>query len=542
MARPTYAEPQSRALLDMDVKTQEGVARAALLLVVLAEQGSSADLLVLARLLVMRSWPAFLRRRTSATATAILRRQEVLALPSLELQLRRSSPWRLYASGHFYPCHRDWFDLQPSSLPVVVDDSDPHAASVLGLLSCHENGHVREAAVRALAARGEGLPWLLMRVNDWVSAVRLRATTAVVERLACEHAPALLECLPLVWRLRELTRLDHSELLARMVDVLTRLPDERLTEAMQHDDRGVRRAVMQLLAERGHAPLELLGRALDDVDLVVRLRAAKLVPSDATPEAEALRERLCRSHRSQLRVHGLERMAEVRSERLDHWLEQGLDDPKRAVRETAQYLIRKARGPIDLAARYRSKLTAGGLRPGLVLGLAETGTRDDWERLVDALEGPRDFAGAAIEGLKQLSADATRELRLMMVDDPRPGVSRDAARSVQGEIHASDEDVLREYLGSPLAHVRRQAMRLAVRLRWGCAGLLLLALEHEPVERTALVTALRRWARKIIIYQAEVTAEEAERLRGLLAMTTLLDPDERQRALLSLGCSDFTRA
>ncbi len=142
----------------------------------------------------MRSWPAFLRRRTSATATAILQHQGVPALPSLEMQLRRSSSSRLYASGHFYPCHRDWFDLQPSSLAAVVDDSDPHAASVLGLLSCHEDGHVREAAVRALAARGEGLPWLLMRVNDWVSAVRVRATTAVVGTAARTRTCSVLYC------------------------------------------------------------------------------------------------------------------------------------------------------------------------------------------------------------------------------------------------------------------------------------------------------------------------------------------------------------
>lgn len=472
MARCKDPGPRAVSLLSIDVEAPEGVARATRLLDELAAHGGRAEVPVLARSAVRRSWPVSLRRQASASVAAILRRQGVMALAALEPHFRRS-PWRQHDG-------EDWSTLRASDVPALVDDGDPHHACVLGLLSCHNNGHVREAAVRSLAARGEGLPWLLLRINDWVPAVRVRATTAVVERLTAGHASALLDCLPLVWRLRALTRLDHHELVARAVTVLADLPDDRLTAALGHDDRWVRRAMLQLLVERGRVTFAQLGRALDDVDPAVRVRAAKLVPSDATAEAEALRERLCRARNSRLRVVGLERMAEARSVRLHRWIDQGLDDAARTVRETARYLARTAGTHVDLVARYRSKLAAGELRPGIVLGLAETGARDDWELLVDALAGPPAVACAA--------------------------------------------------------HVRRQAMRLVVRLPGCRPGLLLLALEGEPVEHVALTAALRAWMRALAgSYQIEVTAEEAPRLRELLAATTRLDPDERQHALVLLN-------
>jgi hypothetical protein len=531
MTGPSDIEPRAHALLGMDLRTSDERERALALLDVLAQQGTLTDLVVLARLLVMWSGSPLLRARASAALASIVRRQGAPALPRID-ELLRGGIWAPYEDHE-----RPWFNFRPDDLPAVVDSSDPHATCVLGLLSCHANGYVREAAVRALAARDDGLPWLLLRVNDWVSAVRSSATTAVIERLDVAGAPAWLEVLPLMWRLRELTRIDHRDLVARVVDLLARLPEERLNEALGHPDRWVRRSVMRLLAQGGRATLAQLGRALDDTDQVVRLQAAELVPGDASPEAEALRERLCNSRIGRLREQGLERMVEAGSPRAEHWLEQGVDDPVRSVRETARYLLRKAHGPIDFAARYRAGLAAGEHRAGLVQGLAEVGTPGDWERLVAVLDGPRNVAVAAIEACKTLDARETRELRLMMVDDPRPGVSAAAARSVRSEIRADDEDTLHEYLASPLAHVRRRAMELTIRLPGWRPGLLLLALENESVERIVLATTVQRWLAVVARRRAEPTLDEQTRLRELLAATTLLTPPERQHALDLLALS-----
>lgn len=79
-------------------------------------------------------------------------------------------------------------------------------------------------------------------------------------------------------------------------------------------------------------------------------------------------------------------------------------------------------------------------------------------------------------------------------------------------------------------------MRLAERLPGCRPGLLLLALEREPVEHVALAAALHSWLRELTQpYQVEVTTEEATLLRELLAVTARLDPGERQRALILLG-------
>ena len=63
--------------------------------------------------------------------------------------------------------------------------------SALRSASLDANGFVREDAVKRLAkvATGEELPYLLLRLNDWVPQVRDAAREAVLARITPEYAP-----------------------------------------------------------------------------------------------------------------------------------------------------------------------------------------------------------------------------------------------------------------------------------------------------------------------------------------------------------------
>ncbi len=85
------------------------------------------------------------------------------------------------------------FNLAPS----------PYFVSRLGLVSFHPNGHVREAAIQRLAEihTGEELPFLLIRLNDWVMEVREKAHDAVILRMDPSYAEHFLRHIALVLRL-----------------------------------------------------------------------------------------------------------------------------------------------------------------------------------------------------------------------------------------------------------------------------------------------------------------------------------------------------
>lgn len=75
-----------------------------------------------------------------------------------------------------------WRRLTPEELLEL--SRLPYGNLALGLAAMHWSGYVREAAVERLAEVTDGseLPFLLLRVNDWVTAVRTRAAQALLSK------------------------------------------------------------------------------------------------------------------------------------------------------------------------------------------------------------------------------------------------------------------------------------------------------------------------------------------------------------------------
>src|ERR1051326_2316679 len=87
-------------------------------------------------------------------------------LPWLDQVMRERSPYRWS-----YPSA--WTELKASQLNQVQELSKA-SAFPLGLASFHFNGYIREGALRRLGDvfNGTELPFLLLRLNDWVPQVR----------------------------------------------------------------------------------------------------------------------------------------------------------------------------------------------------------------------------------------------------------------------------------------------------------------------------------------------------------------------------------
>src|SRR5262249_13625404 len=103
--------------------------------------------------------------RVKATAAALIADLLDSADPRflLALDSRRAFPPYLTGAVRLYS-----YVLKPADLlrrPGIYE-----RAAIVGLLSFHESGYIREAAVRELSGRPDPnvLPYLLIRVNDWV--------------------------------------------------------------------------------------------------------------------------------------------------------------------------------------------------------------------------------------------------------------------------------------------------------------------------------------------------------------------------------------
>jgi hypothetical protein len=440
------------------VETTAELRHAELLMSELAASRSIDAIPVLLPFLVAPAWPpeapsTLEAHRLSLTAAATRALESILAhhgaraTLSIDLRLRGRSGWgltdldldrgwatltrgwptwaRFGAPDHW----RRWLDVKAHEV-ATLEATSASPLTTLAMLAGHPSGHVREQAVLRLRAHGApALRWLLVRALDWVAVVRAAAARSLAALTADSTlALELVTLLPLMERLRELSRVDARPLLAELIARLAREPHVVIERGLVHADREVRRATLELLDTLGGLRSEHLELALRDRDVGLRLRAARRITAEPSTEASRLRAMLVADRAGRIRARGLELVCEAEPDRARALLERTLADDSRAVRQRASYLARESH--LDARAHYVALLDAGAITRGAVLGLGETGTPDDWERLVPALDASASVARAAIASMRALNASATRELRLVMVDDARPSVSQEAARGV----------------------------------------------------------------------------------------------------------------
>lgn len=337
-------------------------------------------------------------------------------------------------------------------------------ADVLGLLlrSFAPDGHVRQAAVEGLAGCGgpAAVAGLALRSADWVDAVRVRATAALVVRSAPEEVAAAVRVL-----LRLAGRRRTGGLLVDYRGLLCRPPHRRAVRVLVADaDRAARRFGVALALELGeYARGDLLRTALRDRDQVCRtLCAQRLLELD--PDQAG---RLLQAGDAAVRELAVAALpADVPATRLVA----PLADRARMVRATARWqLYGRGEPPSGV---YRRQLGRAGrttpvrLLAGLAAGIGECGDAADVPALMRLLDRRHPSAPmvrrAAVRAVGRL---APREelvgLLAPLAMDPDPGAARAVFEALAAR--APDEvPVEIRWIGSvrPEAAVRRAAARI----------------------------------------------------------------------------------
>ncbi len=392
-----------------------------------------------------------------------------------------------------------WTALQPAA---VADFGGSESwLSLTALATFHGSGFVRQAALGKLAATGDGreLPYLLLRVNDWVAAIRRLARALIADRLVDGNASHFAACLPILRHLERGQRADHGPLLDRVRALLLRPRNLGLLhQAIAAADRAVSRQAFRIVLDApGGAGERTLRLAVRSPDPMVRLWTVKALPA-SLPAASALdllatvgADPLMAVRREAL-VARVERLG--RRDRLD----EHLLDPHPSVR----YLVRHYLGDSlpEPAAFYRAALeSARGRAAAAALGgLAETGGRSDAERARPFLDHPLvGVRRSAVRALARLDLEAGLDVLPGLLESPSPKVSREAANVLAGVAgRLDDRSLWAMFDRSAELHVKRGVLALLARLsKWRRLPYLLRAARAGPPEiaRTA-VDRLRDWA------------------------------------------------
>ncbi|GAA3397586.1 hypothetical protein [Streptomyces roseoviridis] len=325
----------------------------------------------------------------------------------------------------------------------------------LALALCDADGRVREAALAHAAGRPAVLPLVAVRTADWAEPVRRRARQVLAAALPGADEPTLAVTVPVMIRVGR--RLRGTESTALLREFLDTAPGTAVRALMLHRDRPTRRLALDLAVERGLLPAGELARlAAYDEDTAVRGRAATAalaagVPDETLPLLLGARSGDVRS----AGVTALRRAGRAVE------AEPFLYDRSGLVRACARWVLRQdGRDPLPL---YRTACADPKTVPDRApLGLAECGERAaDLPLLWELTAHERAQVRAlAVAGLRVFEvADHARLLPLL--DDPAPGVVREAARALLPWADRLPEQELlrRTGPGRPL-HVRVRALRL----------------------------------------------------------------------------------
>ena len=273
-----------------------------------------------------------------------------------------------------------WDKLSPKGISTFLVDLDSQAA-VLGLLSFHRSGYVREEAVRMLVREttGDELRYLLVRQNDWVSVVATEAQTAVNKRLVPSYLPHFVRCLPLVVHLLAFRRRDLSPVVHSVVEMLVQPQhDAMLADVIKASDPIVRRQVVRVALEMaGKHQARCVHHGLSSTDSIIRLICAIRVGQSFTgTELRQATILLQRDRFMPVRREGFRIEAESNPGEASSVWQRALHDSHASIRDLARYSLGKM-GPFDAAAFYRRVIADKGISFPSVSGLAECGDETD---------------------------------------------------------------------------------------------------------------------------------------------------------------------
>ncbi|MEU6281509.1 HEAT repeat domain-containing protein [Streptomyces sp. NPDC047028] len=337
----------------------------------------------------------------------------------------------------------------------------------LALALCHRDGRVRHRALGRAAGRPALLPLVVLRCADWAAPVRDRARERLTDALDEEMAVRLA---PLVLRLGRRGRGDFAA--DRVGELLAGASAGVLAPLLTGADRGVRRYAYGIATGRGLlSPVELARAAAHDEDAVIQSRSADAALAAVTEEdAEAVLAVLLGARGPRARSAGVTALRRLgRPRRAVPFLA----DRSALVRACARYVVRQH--GTDPLPWYRDRCADPAdpaLPPGAALGLGECGQRADAALLWPLLEHPAPAVRAkAVAGLRALDVTDVPRMRRLL-DDPAPGVVREATLALAASADALPADWLLERLdtGRP-RWVRASAARLigaheaAVRMR-----------------------------------------------------------------------------
>jgi len=395
-----------------------------------------------------------------------------------------------------------------------VDFDEKTYQQLLGIASLNSSGYVREKAVKELARlkRTDGLKFILLRLGDWVTAVRKAATEATFSFLEETYIDDLLKQLPTIDWLLNVERVNLREIHNRIIQfILSQEFSEDFYNKIKRLDDKTRLRFYKAFLSNKLPTKEQLKRLINDNNFLVRLEVLKHLSNFDTVTQKEVIAVFLHGQSARLRLNTLY-ASKCFSPDFDNEFFALLSDEVVSIRELSRYLLKDK--AIDFATLYRQRVANKLFLSGSLLGLSETGSSEDlpiFERYIHSEKSK--LVITCLTAINKFNVDKAQEYSLELLVHP---IKRVRDKAVEVLAKNSDNETLEKvryiYAGGNY-DIKKTILKLYNKIGgWNVVGDLLLAIadENENIQNFGW-QLLDKWKLKAIRLFTTPPKNELER-------------------------------
>lgn len=436
----------------------------------------------------------------------------------LEKQFRQMS-WTY--DGQNRSC--DWKQVDISGERFSFLSSRQYAA-VLKFGTFHPDGYFRQRCLERLAGQADALPYLVLRLNDWVQPIREKAACLMKQQMEYCSIPELFRAILCMERVKYSRR--RSAAAVRELEELIRLNLLKKAKDIDLDEvrtceTAVKNAVYRMVSTEPVLLKDQMDRLLrQEKDGYGKKLLIRGILNNYAPGIQELEPYLGDKSVS-VKLCAMEYRYQKTK---DAWpgLEQMLLDRSGKIRSYAAMILCRHTG-MQIHDFYVEQLEK---KPtaSVILGIGEWGTESDADLITAFLEGEKEpLAAAAMTAVGKLCGDRMEDLYWSYLFDRRPSVAARAYRNIKtwrirygaGILYeaclACPDPVIRTYL-IKLLLMEDSWKRLPFLLRlYQTEDLELREMIHKRVDKRNPYAVLGRTEETLIRQALEETADQLPR-------------------------------
>lgn len=405
-----------------------------------------------------------------------------------------------------------YLNFDKDNLTVLLKYPEHLSIHLIGVATLNSNGFVREKALRILsgAMKPEAVPYVLLRLSDWVEPIREIAYHVLRNTLTIHNIDAFIIHFYLIEKLKHIRRVDLNKIRKEIIYYLKdETVIERIKQYLKYSNVKVRLFCYSLLSDQIVNDKAIIQLAQKDRSFEVHLWLIAVLDKLSYVEQFEVIKVFRHDKSARVKVALLRKAEAIIITEYSEFILEMVCDVYTSPRDEARFIARKYLLINDFAAFYSERLKPPSV--GAILGLGEMGNEQDYSliREFTRYEDPK-IKCAAMTAMWHLSPDKSIEYLLGCLELDIPKVRKTAKSLLKTSKSFMVLTRMKEKLKQNDSYLKIYALDTICRFGgWQALENILWVISHEEEESILNYanTLLERWIVKAARFYVRIDHE-----------------------------------